>query len=186
VISIAKLKNYFLKRGWINRGGIGVAIDVVGVLCAICLQQRFAIALLSLYGYQILSQVDASYNPKTAILTYSGNQVFLEVKATPTEQAIGLQRRESLPPQSGMLFPVSPPKLVQIWTYQVKFPIDIIFLRDNQIQEIIYSTPPCYIAKTCKIHRSTNTVDTVIEVAAGTAKRLNLRVGTKIHIKFYN
>lgn len=177
MISIAKFKNYFLKRGWINRGGIGVAIDVIGVLCAS--------ALLSLYGYQILSQIDASYNPKTAILTYSGNQVFLEVKATLTEQAIGLQGRESLPPQSGVLFPVSPPKLVKVWMYRVKFPIDIIFLRDNQIQGILYSTPPCHIAKNCKIYRSTNTVDTVIEVAAGTAKRLNLKVGTKIYIKFY-
>ncbi|MCA1991446.1 MAG: DUF192 domain-containing protein [Coleofasciculus sp. S288] len=160
-------KKQLSKLGWLN--GTGIAI---------------AIALLGAYGYQIKLSADTSFKAKTAILSYENRQVAtLEVKATPKEQAMGLQGQDNLPSSSGILFPVQPPKLVQVWMYNVKFPIDIIFLKDGKIQGIIESAPPCSIQERCTIYRSQGAVDTVIELPAGTAKTFNLQAGTQLEVK---
>ena len=164
------LKKYWLKIGWLNGAGIAIAL-----------------ALLGVYGYQIKLSANTSFNAKTAIVSYEAHHVAtLEVKATPKEQTMGLQGRDNLPSSSGILFPVQPPKLVQVWMYKVKFPIDIIFLKDSQIQGIIESAPPCSIQERCTIYRSQGTVDTVIELPAGTVKTFNLQAGTQLTVKFQN
>ncbi len=162
------LKKYWLKIGWLNGAGIAIAL-----------------ALLGVYGYQIKLSANTSFKGKTAILSYENRQLAtLEVKATPKEQAMGLQGRDNLPAASGILFPVQPPKLVQVWMYNVKFPIDIVFLKDSNIQGIIESAPPCFIQERCTIYRSQGAVDTVIELPAGTAKKFNLQAGTQLEVKF--
>ncbi|MEC4988401.1 MAG: DUF192 domain-containing protein [Oscillatoria sp. PMC 1068.18] len=107
----------------------------------------------------------------------------LEVTKTPQQQALGLMFRESLPDNRGMLFRFDSPRLTQFWMKNVKMSLDMIFLRDGEIQAIAADVPPC-TSDPCPTYGTNELIDTVIELRGGRAAELGLRAGSRVTIEF--
>jgi uncharacterized membrane protein (UPF0127 family) len=121
--------------------------------------------------------------PTLAFFEFDGQRIELEVAKTQQEQARGLQFRENLPSDRGMLFPVEPAAAVQLWMKDVNFPLDMIFLHDGLVIEIAEQVPPCE-SDLCPLYGPDQTVDAVVEVAGGLTERLGIEKGDRVEIQF--
>lgn len=121
--------------------------------------------------------------PITAEAHVRGQRILLEMARTPQQQAIGLMFRDDLPDDRGMLFPFDPPRPVNFWMRNVRFPLDMIFLRDGEVRAIAPNVPPCTTA-TCPTYGPEDVVDQVIELKGGRAAALGITVGDTITIEY--
>jgi uncharacterized protein len=119
--------------------------------------------------------------PISAEVTIGEKTIGLEVAATPMEQQIGLMARTSLAQDRGMLFPFKPARGVNFWMKNTLIPLDIIYLYQGVVKEI-HNAPPCQ-AEPCPTYPSQTTIDQVIELGAGQAEVLGLKVGDRLLVK---
>lgn len=119
--------------------------------------------------------------PISAQAQIGEQQILLEVAKTPGEQQIGLMYRTALAPNRGMLFPLNPPRAATFWMKNVNIPLDMIFLRNGEVQAIAADVPPC-TSNPCPTYGPGVLVDQVIELAGGRAAQLGIQVGDRISI----
>ncbi len=144
---------------------------------------RFPTALSSL-GLLLLGAVIAAAPARAAelqsleIITRSGVQPFsVEVMRTDEERARGLMFRKDLPEGRGMLFDFSPEQNVSMWMKNTLIPLDMIFIKaDGRILRIAENTQ----VESEKIIPSGGPVRGVLEVIAGTAKKLGIKPGDRV------
>lgn len=118
----------------------------------------------------------------TAVTTLGGEEIFLEVAATPQQQALGLMYRDALPSDRGMLFPMGRPRPVSFWMKNVPVALDMVFVYQGQIVGLA-EAPPC-TADPCPTYGPGNQlVDHVIELRAGRAAELGLAAGDEVVIR---
>ena len=109
----------------------------------------------------------------------------LEVTKTQQQQALGLMYRKSLPDNRGMLFSFTPARRTRFWMMNVVIDLDMIFLRDGEIQAIEANVPPCNtVAEDCPTYGPPTPIDQVIELRGGRAAELGLQEGDRITVEF--
>ena len=121
--------------------------------------------------------------PISARVAIAGKIINLEVTQTPSQQALGLMYRTSLPDERGMLFEFKPPQTVSFWMKNVKIPLDMIFLRQGVVRAIAANVPPCS-QDPCPNYGPHPSIDQVIELRGGSAADLGLRVGDRLTVQF--
>ncbi len=121
------------------------------------------------------------FNTRTVTLP-DGFQVRAEVMMHPEDMLRGMMFRESLPEGRGMLFIHGEPGLYPYWMYQVRIPLDILWLDHNgKIVEISADTPPCKTdANSCPNYGGHELALAVLELPAGSVKKHNLKVGMTV------
>jgi uncharacterized protein len=109
----------------------------------------------------------------------AGQEIRAEVMMRPEDMMRGMMFRDSLAPDRGMLFIHGGPGNYPYYMYQVRIPLDIIWMdRNRSIVEISANTPPCTSsASACPTYGGTKTALYVLELAAGMAAKYNLRPG---------
>lgn len=120
--------------------------------------------------------------PITAKTILGGEEIFLEVAETPTQQAMGLMYRDALPDDRGMVFPMNRPRPVRFWMMNVPVALDMVFVYQGQIQYIAAEVPPCIAAPCPTYGPDSQLIDHVIELRAGRAAELGLQVGDAVEI----
>jgi uncharacterized membrane protein (UPF0127 family) len=112
------------------------------------------------------------------IVTRSGVHVFsVELAVTDEQRARGLMFRRELPEGKGMLFDFKRDQDVSMWMENTYVSLDMIFIRaDGRIARIAENTEP----KSRKVISSGGAVRAVLEVVAGTAKKLGIVAGDKV------
>jgi uncharacterized protein len=122
--------------------------------------------------------------PITAKIVVQKKIIALEVASTPREQMIGLMSRRSMPIDQGMLFEFSQPQPAQFWMKNTLIPLDMLFLNKGTIKNIQANVPPCK-ADPCPSYgpKSDVLIDQVIELNAGRAATLGLKVGDKLLVQ---
>lgn len=123
--------------------------------------------------------------PISAKAIVAGEEILLEVARTPSEQAMGLMYRKSLPANRGMLFPFEPPQPVNFWMKNTVIPLDMVFVRNGVVKAIAANVPPC-TSDPCPSYGPGTTVDQVIELRGGRAAELGLKVGDRVTIQKLN
>ena len=113
----------------------------------------------------------------------------LEVADQPEEARLGLMQRPALPPLRGMWFPAQPPKPLRFWMHNTLAPLDMVFIRDGRVIDIVSDVPICptlpcaaYWADADGNGRA-DFADGVIEIGAGEAMRLGIRPGDAVLIE---
>ena len=112
------------------------------------------------------------------IVSKSGVHVFaVEVMRTPEDRAKGLMFRRELADGRGMLFDFSPEQNVSMWMKNTFLSLDMIFIRaDGRILRIAEHTTPQSEA----IIPAGGPVRGVLEVIAGTSKKLGIAAGDRV------
>jgi uncharacterized protein len=101
----------------------------------------------------------------------------VEVAETDAERSKGLMFRSSMPQNHGMLFDFGAPRPVAMWMKNTKIPLDMIFAdAQGRVIAIREDTVP-FSTETIEVD---DPVKAVLEVNAGTAKRLGLKVGNRL------
>ncbi|UTD29246.1 DUF192 domain-containing protein [Bradyrhizobium sp. WD16] len=112
------------------------------------------------------------------IITQSGVLPFtVELMRTNEEREHGLMFRKELPEGRGMLFDFQPEQNVSMWMKNTLIPLDMIFIKaDGRILRIAENTQ----VESEKIIPSGGPVRGVLEVIAGTAKKLGIKPGDRV------
>jgi len=102
----------------------------------------------------------------------------VEVARTSAEQIRGLSGRPDLKPGHGMLFVYDRPQSVGIWMKDMRFPLDILWIRGSRIVKIEKQAPPLDPQGPERVY--TATADLVLEVPAGFTDHRRIRVGDTV------
>lgn len=101
----------------------------------------------------------------------------VEIADTPEKSKLGLMFRKQLDADKGMLFLLPEKQHLYMWMKNTYIPLDMLFFdTDGKIVKIISDTTPLSL----KALSSDIPVAGVLEVNAGTAKRLDITVGDYI------
>ena len=97
----------------------------------------------------------------------------------PMSRTKGLMNEDYLPQNEGLLFIFPTNDIHEFWMKNMKFPIDIIFINDeNIITYIIKNAPVC--KGTCDVYKPTRKSIMVLEVNAGMAEKHGIHVGQEV------
>lgn len=112
-----------------------------------------------------------------------GKTVYAEMAIEYAELLRGLMFRDSLAPDRGMLFIHNKMGRYSYWMFQLKIPLDIIWMDKNKtVVEVLVNVPPCPSTKSSECPQHGGTVDSqfVLELAFGRAAAYGVKVGSKI------
>ncbi len=121
---------------------------------------------------------------KLTIVTHDGQRhdFNVEMALTMEQQTVGLMFRKDIPADGGMLFDWGQPRESTMWMRNTVSPLDMIFInQDGTIRRIAEDTVPMSLATI----PSDGPVRATLEVAAGTAKRLNIHAGDKVEQRLF-
>ena len=142
------------------------------------------IVILLLFSGFIVFQINKTPTPKAKVSI--DNRTFsVEVATTSAEQQQGLSGRSSLPTDQGMLFMFKTPNRYAFWMKGMKFPLDIVFIKDNKIVSIAHNVPVPKNANDTNlpVYLPDAPVNYVLEINAGQAAQYDFQKGDDVGIK---
>lgn len=139
--------------------------------------KRIVILLIVLVG-GIFFELDVD---KFGYVTIEGTKIEVIISESPDERIYGLSKYNFLPPEMGMLFIFQDEEIQTFWMKGMKFPIDIIWIRNGEIVGIEKDVP---IPTTNHIPEipSPIPVNYVLEVNAGFSDKNNFKIGDMVII----
>lgn len=106
----------------------------------------------------------------------------VEMALTPDQQEVGLMFRPTVAPDGGMLFDWRQPQQSLMWMHNTVAPLDMLFIgQDGKIGHIAENAVPYSLA----IIDGVVPARATLEVAAGTALRLNIKVGDRVQQRIF-
>lgn len=121
---------------------------------------------------------------KLTIVTRDGRRLDFDVEMAidPSQQVTGLMFRKEVPAGTGMLFDWGQPRDSQMWMRNTVSSLDMLFInQDGTIRTIAERTVPQSLA----VIDSRGMVRGTLEIAAGTAEKLDIRVGDKVEQRVF-
>ncbi len=145
------------------------AIAVVAIVILV------AIVLRVYGGWKERRKILAEVTLKTKTFT-------VEVADTDKKREKGLGERDALAADHGMYFPFGSAQYWIFWMKGMRFPIDIVWIRDGHIVDIDHSVP---VAKKepLETYSPSEPADAVLELNAGVAAELELQNGDSASIR---
>ena len=136
------------------------------------------VAALVLPMAALVGRLDAAELQTLTIAGRTGVHDFtVELAVTPEDTARGLMFRRELPEGRGMLFDFQRERKTAFWMKNTYISLDMIFIRgDGRILRIAENTQPL----SERLVPSGGRVRAVLEVIAGTAKKLGLAPGDRV------
>lgn len=120
--------------------------------------------------------------PLTIVSEDSTHSFMIERAVTLDQQARGMMFRETMDPDSGMLFEFEEPKIATIWMKNTPLPLDIIFVRSNgKILKIEHMAQPYKLRSAS----SEAIVAAVLELQGGRSKELGIMPGDVVKHAFF-
>ncbi len=107
----------------------------------------------------------------------------VEMALTPAQQTVGLMFRPSVPTDGGMLFDWGAERPSDMWMRNTVSSLDMVFIKqDGTVRRIAENTTPQSLA----VIPSQGPVRATLELAAGTARRLDIRPGDRVEQRIFN
>ena len=152
------------------------------------MHRRALIALLAALPLSARAQTTAQPDlpkEKLVVVTKDGarHEFTVEMALSPEQQTVGLMFRTNVPADGGMLFDWGVPRDSTMWMRNTVSPLDMLFINDDgTIRRLAEDTVPQSLA----MIESRGPVRATLELAAGTAKRLGIRVGDRVEQGIFN
>lgn len=122
-------------------------------------------------------------------LVVEGHVFNVDVADTIPKQAQGLSGREKLKDDQGMLFIFNPPRKEWFWMYDMKFSIDVIWIRNGVVAGVSPNLPmplPGQASSTLPSYASPGVIDQVLEINAGLASKYGIQAGDTVEVHLKN
>jgi uncharacterized protein len=150
-------------------------------------------ALLGLLGLlagavaaaQSAAPLDLASFPRTELTISQGKPAQLHsfrvwIADTPQRAEQGLMFVSDLPESEGMVFPLEPPRVENMWMKNTYIELDMLFIdAGGRVQKIVARAPPLSL----DIISSGAAVAAVLELRGGAAAKLGLKVGDTVSWK---
>ena len=141
---------------------------------------RKSAVIAVLFGILLLGC--AAAKPRVVFHTqFIQKSVEVELADEPAEWARGLMYRESLAPDTGMLFVFPNDHPQTFWMKNTKIPLDLLFINSAGTIVDIRELQPC-TAEPCETYTSKSVAKYVLEVNAGFAKTHDIAPGVKVSL----
>lgn len=138
--------------------------------------------LASLWMVASLGVQAAPPAPAAATVQLHGQQFAIELATTDATRTQGLMNRTHLAADHGMLFVFAESAPQAFWMKNTLIPLDILYFDDaRRLVSMQLDVPPCK-ADPCAIYPSDVPARYVLELAAGTARRVGIRNGDVLTI----
>lgn len=118
------------------------------------------------------------------VTTSSGIQIHVEIADTLWKRRLGLGKRSNLKKNWGMLFVFDKLETHHFWMKDMNFALDIIWLDNHRIVDIIKNVKPVNSDENPPILKPLAPANFVLEIAAGRANELKLKKGDYLKYKF--
>ena len=115
------------------------------------------------------------------VVSLGGEDFQVEIVSSPQDMYNGLSKREELCVNCGMLFTFSDLELRTFSMRDMEFPLDIIFIKDNEIVKI-YNNLQAEGDALGEKYSSVKPINHVLEINAGKSDALGIKAGDKIEI----
>ncbi len=119
--------------------------------------------------------------PKLPGAEINGHVFSLYLAKTPQEQETGLAKFNKIDKNQGMLFIFKKADYYSFWMKNMRFPIDIIFIKDNKVVAVFQKVPvspnenpPVYTTKA--------KADKVLEINSGLTSEYKIKIGSKVRL----
>lgn len=109
----------------------------------------------------------------------------IEIADSKSKRAKGLSNRDFLATDSGMLFIFEESAKHRFWMKGMRIPLDIIWLRDKRVVELLKNIPPPLsgqIDSELTIYTPTQEIDSVLEVNSGIIDEKKIKTGDTIEL----
>jgi len=120
---------------------------------------------------------------KIPTITIRNHKFKLYIAKDPKDMRIGLSKYENIPQDYGMLFVFDKEDYHSFWMKKMKFPVDIIYIRDNQIITILKNVP-LPKNESVPIYKPSSPANRVLEINAGLAEKYKFK--EKDRVKYEN
>ncbi len=109
-----------------------------------------------------------------------GTPITIELAVTPIERELGLMFRDRIEPDQGLLFVFETEDRSSFWMFNVKFPIDILWLdARKRVVHIEAGVPPCP-REPCPSYPTPTPALYVLELKSGQAAAHKIKVGDRL------
>lgn len=129
------------------------------------------------------NQAPSSSNYNTREVTFpNGKKVLAELAVHPADVLRGMKYRDSLAEDRGMLFIHEREGKYPYWMFEVKIPLDMIWMdRQHTVVQLVHQVPPCPgPEEKCLSYGGQFNAVYVLELAAGVAAKNNIKPGMKL------
>ena len=141
----------------------------------------FVVALL-VWPFAAFAQEPSKLEPITIATDAASTLLTAEIADTPELRERGLMFRHIMPPDQAMLFDFGNPRPVAMWMKNTYMSLDMLFVReDGTIAAVAENTIP----KSLDTISVQEPVKGVIELAAGTVKRLGIHRDDKVFNRIF-
>ncbi|MCL5970248.1 MAG: DUF192 domain-containing protein [Patescibacteria group bacterium] len=131
----------------------------------------------------IILILNFSLSKKTPSVTINGKTFYVDVAKSDSEHEKGLSVYNKIPEDKGMIFIFKKPGYYAFWMKDMKFAIDIIYIRNNKIVDIFQNvSPPKSSYDNLKIIKPKEKSDTVLEINANLSNKYNFKKGNLVKI----
>jgi uncharacterized membrane protein (UPF0127 family) len=138
------------------------------------------LVILIVFGFISLLLLKPLFKPFVKI---NGQVFYVDVAKTEYQKEIGLGIYDRLPEKRGMVFPYSTAGRYDFWMKGMKFPIDIIYIKDDRIVETYNNLPnPKSGSEAPILVRPHQDINYVLEINAGLSDKYNIKPGDKIEM----
>ncbi len=135
------------------------------------------VAVLRFRGIDLLPQIGGN----NATVTISEQKFSVEVADTDEERIKGLSERKSLEKDRGMLFIFEQKGKYGFWMRNVNFPLDLIYISDSKIVDIIKNAEPKALdAKDIPVFEPEVDANFVLEINGGLSDEFKFEIGNDV------
>jgi uncharacterized membrane protein (UPF0127 family) len=143
-----------------------------------------SILIVTSIAFISLKNLENNNNSKTPTATINNHTFKLELAKTQQEKAIGLSKKDMLEENTGMLFLFDKPGNLSFWMKNMKFPIDIIFIKNYHIVTIHRNVmAPKNPNDKLPTYSPKEPADTVLEVNAGLSEKYKFKEDDLVELK---
>lgn len=138
----------------------------------------FLLVLLMLSGCQSRIPVGDSSSASRLTLQIKDQTLSIEIADSDAERMQGLSGREPLPDNHAMLFVFPQPVRGSFWMKDMKFALDVIWVKDNRVVDIDENVPPPALTNNVpEIIYPNSEYTHVIEIKGGWAEQHKIAIG---------
>lgn len=109
-----------------------------------------------------------------------GERFTVEIADDDAERARGLMFRDRLEPGTGMLFLHDAEQPLAYWMKNTRIPLDILYFDAGRRLVSVSRAAPCSLGDRCPPYPSSGPALYVLELQAGTARRLGVKAGDEL------